>query len=73
VATGVVREWWVEDGWGVIDCDETPGGCWAHFSMIQMDGFRSLAAGDLVDLDWIEVDQDGYRYRAERLRKIPTS
>jgi len=72
VATGVVREWWDEEGWGVVDCDETPGGCWAHYSMIEMDGFRSLSAGDLVSLEWIEVDQDGYRYRAERLRRMAT-
>ena len=34
VLTGVVREWHREAGWGVIDCDATPGGCWAFFSVM---------------------------------------
>ncbi|MCW2765284.1 MAG: hypothetical protein JWO11_1243 [Nocardioides sp.] len=34
-ATGRVRSWNAEEGWGVIDCDETPGGCWFHFSAIE--------------------------------------
>lgn len=29
---GVVRVRHSEDGWGVIDADATPGGCWAHYS-----------------------------------------
>ena len=31
---GVVRLWNDEDGWGVIDSVRTPGGCWAHFSVV---------------------------------------
>lgn len=29
---GVVREWYPEQGWGVVDSSQTPGGCWVHFS-----------------------------------------
>jgi CspA family cold shock protein len=34
-ATGRVRSWYAEEGWGVIDCDETPGGCWFQYSAIE--------------------------------------
>ena len=31
-SVGTVRVWHTEEGWGVIDCPDTPGGCWVHFS-----------------------------------------
>ncbi|WLW54909.1 cold-shock protein [Streptomyces sp. YU58] len=66
MVTATVREWHDEEGWGVLDCPETPGGCWGHFSHIEADGFRSLAPGQRVDLDWEAPGfrQDGYDYRA---------
>lgn len=36
--TGSVRSWFGEEGWGVIDSPETPGGCWAFFSHIKVLG-----------------------------------
>lgn len=41
-----------EEGRGVLDSPETPGGCFGHFSDIQMTGFRTLAPGQQVDLTW---------------------
>ena len=64
VSEGVVREWNDDEGYGVIDSPGTPGGCWAHFSSIVMDGYRVLAAGDQVAFTWEEARQDGYDYRA---------
>jgi cold shock protein len=64
---GVVREWWPEEGWGVIDSDETPGGCWVHYSALRMRGYRGLAVGDRVQMDVERADQDGYAFRSERL------
>jgi cold shock protein len=66
-----VREWHPDDGWGVLDCPETPGGCWAHFSHIEMDGYRSLTPGQPVDLEWEAVWQDGFDFRAVRV--VPTA
>lgn len=67
---GTVREWNDEQGWGVIDSDRTPGGCWAHYSTIVGEGFRTVAVGATVVLDWEQVaDQDGYRYRATRVEQ----
>lgn len=64
--TGVVRFWLDEEGWGVVDSPETPGGCWAHFSSVQAAGYRGLAAGQDVHVEWERGDQDGYAFRAVR-------
>jgi len=65
----VVRDWSAEDGWGVLDCDQTPGGCFAHFSAIEAAGYRVLSPGQVVDLEWEEPGflQDGLRFRAVRV------
>ncbi|MEJ5946905.1 hypothetical protein WDZ17_16545 [Pseudokineococcus basanitobsidens] len=64
--TAVVREWDEAEGWGVLDSPETPGGCWTHWSSVAVDGFRGLAPGQDVQLEWEAADQDGYGYRALR-------
>lgn len=71
MANATVREWDDESGWGVLDCAETPGGCFAHYSDIEMAGFRTLSAGQPVVLEWEAPGfrQDGYDYRA--LRVVP--
>jgi uncharacterized RmlC-like cupin family protein/cold shock CspA family protein len=62
--TGTVRVWHAEDGWGVLDSPGTPGGCWAHFSMIRAAGFRELRPGQSVTFDFEAARQDGYDFRA---------
>ena len=62
-----VREWHDELGWGVLDSLETPGGCWVHYSHIDVDGYRSLHGVSTVLLDYEPVGQDGYSYRAVRV------
>lgn len=62
-----VRVWHDEEGWGVLDSAETPGGCWVHFSHIEMDGYRSLRDLDTVEVEFREVPQDGYRFTAVRV------
>jgi CspA family cold shock protein len=64
MVTGVVREWWSDEGWGVIDADETPGGCWAHFLIIDMPGHVVLRPGQRVELCYEHPGQDGHDYRA---------
>lgn len=71
--TGTVREWHAEEGWGVVDSPDTPGGCWVHFSAIDGSGFRALTVGSKVDLGWELVkDQDGYKFRATRVKQLAT-
>jgi cold shock protein len=65
--TAIIREWHDDEGWGVVDSLDTPGGCWAHFSHIDMPGFRTLDPGQAVRLDWESLSQDGYDYRAIRV------
>jgi CspA family cold shock protein len=64
-----VREWHDEEGWGVLDSAETPGGCWAWYAFIEADGFRALANGQQVMLEWEQPGfrQDGYDFRATRI------
>ena len=60
---GVILEWLPGEGWGVIDTPETPGGCWAHFSAVQMSGYRELRSGQHVRVRWEPAVQDGYSFR----------
>lgn len=65
--TGVVRSWADDEGWGVLDSPATPGGCWAHFSAVAIDGYRELRTGDRVDFEYERADQDGFHFRAVRV------
>jgi CspA family cold shock protein len=65
--SGVVREFHVEEGWGVIDGPAVPGGCWVHFSAIAMGGFRQLVAGQNVWLRAEAAEQDGFSFRAVKV------
>ena len=63
--TGVVRSWNPNEGWGVIDSAETPGGAWAFFSEIRgVSGYRILPVGATVEFAWETANQDGFHYRA---------
>ena len=65
--TGTVREWFPEGGWGVLDCVDTPGGCWAHFSAVVMIGYRELIPGDSINFTFESGPQDGYDFRAAQV------
>jgi cold shock protein len=62
--SGVVRVWHEDEGWGVIDSQDTPGGCWAHFSSVLVPGYRALRSGQSVTLIYEPVGQDGFAFRA---------
>lgn len=64
--TGKVRIWHDEEGWGVFESDETPGGCWAHYSHILTPGYRSFQPGQEVIFECEAAVQDGYSFRAIR-------
>lgn len=63
---GVVRSFDPDEGWGVIDAPEVPGGCFVHFSNIEMKGYRALAAGQRVRFTYEQPGflQDGCPFRA---------
>lgn len=63
---GTVRWFDAEEGWGVIDAPEVPGGCFVHFADIQMAGYRQFQAGQCVHFTFERpgFSQDGCAYRA---------
>jgi CspA family cold shock protein len=58
---GGVREFYPDEGCGVIDGPDVPGGCWVSFASIVEDGHRRLTAGQDVSFRATPADQDGYR------------
>ena len=67
MAQGVVRQRDEEEGWGVLDSPETPGGCWAHFSASTGD-YGSLEPGVQVVFEFERGEQDGFQFRATSVR-----
>ena len=67
--SAVALMWNDDEGWGVVDSTETPGGCWVHFSHVERPGYHSLTPGEAVWLQWETPGQDGYPCRA--IRVIP--
>lgn len=63
---GVVRWFDADEGWGVIDSSSVPGGCFVHFSSIELSGYRELHAGQRVRFTFERLDflQDGCQFRA---------
>jgi len=67
-ATGTVRLWMDEDGWGVIDVPDLLAGCWAEASVVEgLDGTRGLRAGETVDVEWATPGPEGYDAKADRV------
>ena len=64
---GSVRFFDADEGWGVIDGPDVPGGCWLHFSVIAGDGYRQLSAGQRVSFHAEQASQDGFAFRAVRV------
>lgn len=67
-ATGTVRLWMADDGWGVIDLPDQPRGCWADASVVEgLDGSNALRAGQTVDVQWTTPGPEDYNTRALRV------
>ena len=71
-SVGTVRVRHRDEGWGVIDCPDTPGGGFTHFSHLWCDtipepgpgeivtsGYREAFAGETVDFDWQPTSSPG--------------
>jgi CspA family cold shock protein len=74
VIRATVDKWSDAEGWGVLSAPELTGnGIWAHFSAVEMEGFKSLVPGERVEVAFEDLGsplQDGYRYRATRVRPV---
>jgi CspA family cold shock protein len=62
--SGTVARWNDQEGWGVLVSPSVLGKVWAHFSMIEMDGYRTLNPGQEVTFTYETPGQDGYPHRA---------
>jgi CspA family cold shock protein len=62
----IVKFFKANKGWGVLVSSELPSDVWVHFSVIEGEGFREFAAGDVVEFDVEQVKQDSFDYRATR-------
>ena len=69
---GRVKRFSDEEGWGVLTSPDVPAEIWVHFSSIEMDGYRNLIEGQRVEFDCEHYPpgQDGYLYRARRVRPL---
>lgn len=72
MARGTVKFFKPDKGHGAIASPDLPHGldAWVHFSVIEMDGYRVLNAGDQVEFDYEPTQQDSFRFRATRVRKV---
>ena len=72
MARGVVKFWKSEKGWGAISCSELPSGkdAWAHFSMLDVQGFQDLKPDQAVDLEYERAQQDSFDFRAKWVRPV---
>ncbi len=61
---GFLREWNALDGWGIIDSEATPGGCWVSAAALDHGMPVELARGDAVWFAFIPAEQDGLAFRA---------
>ena len=69
---GLVREWYGDEGWGVVDLSGHSGGCFVHFTHIEgpENAYKELVPGQQVIITWERVEQDGYPARAIRVEGI---
>jgi CspA family cold shock protein len=60
MATGRVKWFNNAKGYGFILSDDIEGDLFAHYSSIQMDGYRTLKAGQTVNFDIIDGDKGSH-------------
>jgi CspA family cold shock protein len=70
---GVIRLWHEDDGWGVVDAPQTPGGCWASFSTLAAAAFWEPQEGEPVEFEFEVFPQDAFAYRAMRMWPFGTA
>lgn len=72
-----VRSFNDEEAWGVLDAPEAPGGIFVSYADIETedpDAFKTLQEGQSVEIDLegpLSFEQDGFRYRASRVKPLP--
>jgi CspA family cold shock protein len=72
VQTGIVKWFNNAKGFGFILPDEGEGDVFVHYSSIEMEGYRTLKAGQLVAFDTIQGPKGLHATKIESLSKTPT-
>lgn len=57
MSTGKVKWFNQEKGFGFITMEDEPRDIFVHYSTIQMDGFKTLEEGQVVNFDIIESER----------------
>jgi cold shock CspA family protein len=68
-------KWWLDaKGYGAISTEKTaPWDIWCHFSHVQATGFRALAPGDSVHVQYVRSDRESFRYVARSVRRVQSA
>ena len=70
VPRGTVKWWRDAKGYGVISVtDIAPWDIWCSFSAIEGEGFRSLTAGEAVEVEYYRADRENFKYVATAVRR----
>jgi CspA family cold shock protein len=68
MALGKVKWFNNAKGFGFVVCDEHEEDLFAHFSSIQMEGYKTLKAGQPVEFDTVKADRG---IHAVNIRALP--
>jgi cold shock protein len=70
--SATVREWRDEEGWGIVSSADVPGDVFVHFSVIEMDGYKSFKPGQQVEVkvEGPGVPVEGCRFAASVARPL---
>lgn len=70
---GRVKFWKPEKGWGAICSEVLPAGrdAFAHFAVIEAEGYRELSEGQLVDFTYHAARQESFEFVADWVRVVP--
>jgi cold shock protein len=69
---GLVRQWYREQGWGIVEVPRDPWDCFVHFSHIeQASGYRELTVGEHVTITWVRQHKDEFEAVATQVIREP--
>lgn len=69
---GLVRQWYREQGWGIVEVPRDPWDCFVRFSHIKpASGYRELTVGEHVAITWVRQYKDEFEAVATQVIREP--